>query len=249
MGIYCVGFTIEGQMLSGYEVDGPVRHNRCSNWEETTRDVDTTAFEILTLSSVDNPNSLLDDFVSAYFGDATLLQDVEYDNEDFGHYIKYYDESGVEVATSHKMIMGEGYELRINESGGDEEYGEKLIYEARSGDVESVERYSIENDDGTITETEVREQTFGDGDDAVTNTVSSTFTYQVDEYGNRGEIISGTETRDGVTTTFGAGMTELSKSLSLTLGDGETVEDLVAEADLAEIPLVLQGSEGNTYEE
>ena len=43
-------------------------------------------------------------------------------------------------------------------------------------------------------------------------------------------------------------MTELSKSLSLTLGDGETVEDyLVAEADLAEIPLVLQGSEGNTY--
>ena len=41
-------------------------------------------------------------------------------------------------------------------------YGDKLIYEARSGGVESVERYSIENDDGTITETEVREQTFGD---------------------------------------------------------------------------------------
>ena len=75
----------------------------------------------------------------------------------------------VEVATSHKMVMGEGYELRINESGGDNEYGDKLIYEARSGDVESVERYSIENDDGTITETEVREQTYGDGDDEVTN--------------------------------------------------------------------------------
>ena len=146
------------------------------------------------------------------------------------------------------MIMGEGYELRINESGGDEGYGEKLIYEARSGGVESVERYFIENDDGTITETEVREQTFGTGDEAVTNTVSSTFTYEVDDMGYPGEIISGTETRDGVTTTFGPGMTELSKSLSLTLGDGETVEDyLVAEADLAEIPLVLQGSEGNTY--
>ena len=38
-----------------------------------------------------DPNSLLDDFVSAYFGDATLLQDVEYDN-DFGHYITYYDD-------------------------------------------------------------------------------------------------------------------------------------------------------------
>ena len=58
--------------------------------------------------------------------------------------------------------MGDGYELRINESGGDDEYGDNLIY-GRSGDVESVERYSIENDDGTITETEVREQTFGDG--------------------------------------------------------------------------------------
>ena len=54
------------------------------------------------------------------------------------------------------MIMVKGYELRINESGGDEGYGEKLIYEARSGGVGSVERYFIENDDGTITETEVR---------------------------------------------------------------------------------------------
>ena len=149
-------------------------------------------FEAAALSSEDNPDSLLDDFVSAYFGEATLLQDVEYDNEDFGHYIKYYDESGVEVATSHKMIMGEGYELRINESGGDEGYGEKLIYEARSGGVESVERYFIENDDGTITETEVREQTFGTGEEAVTEKESSTFTYEVDDMGYPGEIISGT---------------------------------------------------------
>ena len=126
--------------------------------------------------------------MSAYFGDVTLLQDVEYDNDDFGHYITYYDESGVELATSHKMVMGDGYHLRINESGGDDEYGDKLIYEARSGDVESVERYSIENDDGTITETEVVEQTFGE----VTEKQSSTFTYQVDEYGYPGEIISGT---------------------------------------------------------
>ena len=196
-------YSLEGQMVSGYEVDGPVSITYGANWEEISRDVDTTSFEAATLSSEDNPDSLLDDFVSAYFGEATLLQDVEYDNEDFGHYIKYYDESGVEVATSHKMIMGEGYELRINESGGDEGYGEKLIYEARSGGVESVERYFIENDDGTITETEVREQTFGTGDEAVTNTVSSTFTYEVDDMGYPGEIISGTETRDGVTTTFG----------------------------------------------
>ena len=117
------------------------------------------------------------------------------------------------------MVMGDSAaELRINESGGDNEYGDKPIYEARSEILNLVERYSIENDDGTITETEVREQTHGDGDDEVTNIVSSTFTYQVDEYGNRGEIISGTETRDGVTTTFGAGMIELSKSLSLDFG-------------------------------
>ena len=82
------------------------------------------------------------------------LQDVEYDNEDFGHYITYYDESDVEVATSHKMVMGDSYELRISESGGDNEYGDKLIYEAAYGDVAIVERYSIENDDGTITETD-----------------------------------------------------------------------------------------------
>ena len=138
---------------------------------ETAREVDTTAFEPAALSSDDDPNSLLDDFVSAYFGDATLLQDVEYDNADFGHYITYYNESGVEVATSHKMVMGDSYELRITESGGDNEYGDKLIYEARSGDFESVERYSIENDDGTITETEVMEETYGDGDDEVTNIV------------------------------------------------------------------------------
>ena len=90
------------------------------------------------------------------------------------------------------MIMGEGYELRINESGGDEGYGEKLIYEARSGGVESVERYFIENDDGTITETEVREQTFGTGEEAVTEKESSTFTYEVDDMGYPREIISGT---------------------------------------------------------
>ena len=82
--------------------------------------------------------------------------------------------------------------MRINESGGDEGYGEKLIYEARSGGVESVERYFIENDDGTITETEVREQTFGTGEEAVTEKESSTFTYEVDDMGYPGEIISGT---------------------------------------------------------
>ena len=78
--------------------------------------------------------------------------------------------------------------------------------------------------------------------------MSSTFTYQVDDYGNPGELISGTETRDGITTTYGAGWIELSKSLSLDLGANETIAQyLVAEEDLAEIPPVLQGSAGNTY--
>ena len=144
--------NLEGQMVSGYQVDGPVRITYGPDWEETAVEVDTTAFEPAALSS-DAMIQIVFYTVSAYFGDVTLLQDVEYDNEDFGHYITYHDESGVELATSHKMVMGDGYELRINESGGDDEYGDKPIYEARSGDVESVERYSIENDDGTITET------------------------------------------------------------------------------------------------
>ena len=61
-------YSLEGQMLSGYEVDGPVSITYGANWEEISRDVDTTSFEAATLSSEDNPDSLLDDFVSAYFG-------------------------------------------------------------------------------------------------------------------------------------------------------------------------------------
>ena len=64
-------YNLEGQMVSGYEVDGPVRITYGPNWEETARDVDTTAFEPAALSSDDDPNSLVDDFVSAYFGDVT----------------------------------------------------------------------------------------------------------------------------------------------------------------------------------
>ena len=60
--------------------------------------------------------------------------------------------------------------------------------------------------------------------------------------------VGGTEVSEGKIVEYGANHTKLSESLSLTLGDGETIEDyLVAEADLAEIPLVLQGPEGNTY--
>ena len=36
-------YNLEGQMLSGYEVDGPVRITYGANWEEISRDVDTTS--------------------------------------------------------------------------------------------------------------------------------------------------------------------------------------------------------------
>ena len=61
-------------------------------------------------------------------------------------------------------------------------------------------------------------------------------------------MLGGTEVSAGKIVEYGANHIKLSESLSLTLGEDETIADyLVEEADLAEIPPVLQGSAGNTY--
>ena len=61
-------------------------------------------------------------------------------------------------------------------------------------------------------------------------------------------MLGGTEVSAGKVVEYGANHTKLSESLSLTLGENETIASyLVEEADLAEIPPVLQGSAGNTY--
>ena len=157
-----IRYSVEsGAMLGGYRIDGPVTITLGPDWEEIDRDVDTTAFDpATTLSSADDPDSLLDDFVTAYFGDMTLLQEVDYD-DDYGHFITYYDDTGVEVATSFKMSMGgDSYEQRINKAThGDAAGGEVLLYEARVSDHETFESYTIENSDGTVTETSLGAQT------------------------------------------------------------------------------------------
>ena len=62
------------------------------------------------------------------------------------------------------------------------------------------------------------------------------------------DMFGGTEVSAGKVVEYGANHTKLSESLSLTLGENETIADyLVEEAGLAEIPPVLQGSAGNTY--
>ena len=87
---------------------------------------------------------------------------------------------------------------------------------------------------------EISEQKDADGN--VVNSRSFRFDAET------GEMLGGTEVSEGKIVEYGANHIKLSESLSLTLGQDETIEDyLVAEADLAEIPLVLQGSEGNTY--
>ena len=58
-----------------------------------------------------------------------------------------------------------------------------------------------------------------------------------------GEMLGGTEVSAGKIVEYGANHTKLSESLSLTLGEDETIEDyLVAEADLEGVPQTLQGT-------
>ena len=56
-------------------------------------------------------------------------------------------------------------------------------------------------------------------------------------------MLGGTEVSAGKIVEYGANHTKLSQSLSITLGDGETIEDyLVAEAELEGLPETLQGT-------
>ena len=58
-----------------------------------------------------------------------------------------------------------------------------------------------------------------------------------------GDMLGGTEVSAGKIVEYGANHTKLSESLSITLGDGETIEDyLVAEAELEGLPETLQGT-------
>ena len=58
-----------------------------------------------------------------------------------------------------------------------------------------------------------------------------------------GDMLGGTEVSAGKIVEYGANHTKLSGSLSITLGEGETIEDyLVAEAELEGVPQTLQGT-------
>ena len=58
-----------------------------------------------------------------------------------------------------------------------------------------------------------------------------------------GEMLGGTEVSAGKIVEYGANHTKLSESLSITLGQGETIADyLVEEAELDGVPQTLQGT-------